>query len=254
MRITVVGSSHGVPEPRRRCACIMIEIAGRTYFVDMGASAIEAMIDRQMKIESVKAIFFTHKHGDHIDGLIPMVDLMSWYFKKAAPEIYLPDIRFENALKVWLAATGCEVREGIRFFEEKEGTFYDDDVLSVTAFKSAHCEGAKSFVISAEGKNIIITGDLKHNDGPDVEYPILVKECAGRSEKAGRGKTIDLVICEAAHFGSEKYLPHFEENPPKIVCYTHYSNPKVGGIIAVRDALKGKSEVFLGTDGTVIEL
>ena len=254
MRVTIVGSSHGVPEPGRRCACVMIETGKSIYFFDMGANAIEALVNRHLPVESVKAVFFTHRHGDHIDGLVPFVDLVSWYYRKASPEVYLPDIGFESAIRSFLDVTGCQVTDRIRFSTVEEGTFYDDGVLSVTAFPSAHCEGAKSFIISLEGKNIIFTGDLRHNNGPDVEYPILAKECEDRAGKSGRGKVIDFVICEAAHFEADKYLPHFVENPPLTVCFTHYSNPKVGGIISVRDALKEKSEVILGFDGTEINL
>lgn len=35
MKITFIGSSHGVPEPHRKCSCIMIEIGEQVYFIDM---------------------------------------------------------------------------------------------------------------------------------------------------------------------------------------------------------------------------
>ena len=46
MRITFIGTSHGVPEPERRCSCTMIETQGRYYFIDMGTQAIEDVIKR----------------------------------------------------------------------------------------------------------------------------------------------------------------------------------------------------------------
>ena len=41
MKITMLGTSHGVPEGDRRCACNLVEIEDRRYFVDMGTQAIE---------------------------------------------------------------------------------------------------------------------------------------------------------------------------------------------------------------------
>ena len=81
MKITFVGSSHGVPEPHRQCSCTMIEVAGNTYFVDMGTCAINALRTRNIPVDSVKGIFLTHMHGDHSDGLIQFVDLLTWFFR-----------------------------------------------------------------------------------------------------------------------------------------------------------------------------
>ena len=46
MKITFIGSSHGVPEAHRKCTCIMIEVGENVYFVDMGTSAIDALRTR----------------------------------------------------------------------------------------------------------------------------------------------------------------------------------------------------------------
>ena len=92
MRIIFLGTSHGVPEPNRRCSCTMIETKGRYYFVDMGFCAIDDLVTRGIPVEAVKAIFVTHHHGDHTDGLLPFIDLITWYYKKADPLVYLSKI------------------------------------------------------------------------------------------------------------------------------------------------------------------
>ena len=69
MKITIVGSSHGVPEPDRKCSCIKVEIGGNIYFVDMGTPAIDEMRRRGDDVNAVKGVFITHMHGDHIGGL-----------------------------------------------------------------------------------------------------------------------------------------------------------------------------------------
>ena len=91
MRIVFFGSSHGVPEPGRRCSSAMIEVGERRYFIDMGTQSIEQLITRRMAPNSVKGIFFTHMHGDHTNGLISFVDLCTWYFKDVDPAIFLPE-------------------------------------------------------------------------------------------------------------------------------------------------------------------
>ena len=104
MKITFVGSSHGVPEPNRKCTCIMIEVGENIYFIDMGTSAIDALRTRGLPIDAVKGVFVTHMHGDHTNGLIPFVDLISWYFKMPDPVICLPIIEAAQALDQWLHA------------------------------------------------------------------------------------------------------------------------------------------------------
>ena len=34
MRIVFLGTAAGVPEPKRNCTCILIDVAGCRYFID----------------------------------------------------------------------------------------------------------------------------------------------------------------------------------------------------------------------------
>ena len=36
MRIVFFGSSHGVPEPNRKCSSAMVSVGENNYFIDMG--------------------------------------------------------------------------------------------------------------------------------------------------------------------------------------------------------------------------
>ena len=36
MRLTFLGSSHGLPEANRKCSCILVEIGENRYLMDMG--------------------------------------------------------------------------------------------------------------------------------------------------------------------------------------------------------------------------
>ena len=128
MQITFLGASHGVPEANRRCSCTLIETNGRYYFIDMGVNAIDALRTRGIEVEDVKGIFITHMHGDHTNGLISFVDLISWYFKTADPEICLPNLEGVEAIRAWLKANHCEMRD-LRFKKITDGTIFDDGYL-----------------------------------------------------------------------------------------------------------------------------
>lgn len=217
MRIVFFGSSHGVPEANRRCSSAMIEVGDRRYFIDMGTQSIEQLITRDIPIDSVKGIFFTHMHGDHTNGLISFVDLCSWYFKNTDPAIYLPEPVDDTvaALKAWLKCNGVEMRP-FRFAPVHEGLLYEDEAIRVTAFRTKHNQMSHAFLVETtcgEEKRVLFTGDLCHK-GPQEDFPLSVFE-----------KPLDLAICEVAHFSATKYLPLFENQPNlKRVCFNHYSH------------------------------
>ena len=243
MRIIFFGSSHGVPEPNRRASSILVEVGENRYFIDMGTQSNEQLITRRIPVESVKAIFLTHMHGDHSDGLISFLDLCSWYFKNADPAVYLPE-PFDDtvaALGAWLKCTGITMKP-FRFAKVEEGLLYRDDAITLRAFRTRHCESSYAFLLEAEGKRILFSGDLS-GKGPQEDFPIAVLD-----------KPLDLAICESAHFPATAYLPLFENQPNlKQLCFNHYSDRFLASVLEMTDALPGV-KVFRAMDGTEIQL
>lgn len=238
MRITFLGASHGVPEPNRRCSCAMIEVNGRYYFIDMGVMAIDDLMTRGIPVDAVKGIFITHMHGDHTNGLISFVDLITWYFKSADPEIYLPKIEGAAALNGWLAVN-TTAKKDIRYKEVLPGGLYDDGFLKVTAIPTQHCVKSYAYLVEAEGKTVLFTGDLGH---PSRDFPEIIKD-----------RETDLVICEAAHFPATDYLPEFEKYNIKKVCVNHHAPWNVPHIQQLAKDM-GDIPVTTANDGMEITL
>lgn len=238
MRITFIGTSHGVPEPNRKCSCTMIETSGRYYFVDMGTPPIDHLVTAGIPVDAVKGIFITHMHGDHTNGLISFVDLISWYFKTADPTICLPNIEGAKAIENWIKVTQSPNRD-IHYEEVQPGLFFDDGFLKVTAIPSLHTERSYSFLIEAEEKSILFTGDLKH---PDQDFPVIAKE-----------RSTDLIVCESAHFRATAYLPHLQACKTKLVYVNHYSVQRIPSILQLAEEL-GDVPVKLAYDGSEILL
>jgi len=233
MKITIIGSSHGVPEANRKCACTMVEVGGNVYFFDMGTPGIEPMRNRGMDIRDVRAVFITHVHGDHINGLIPFVDLITWYFKDADPEIFLPIPEAGEIIDRWLSFTlnGCE--KAIRYREVQPGLLFDDGCLKVTAIPTQHCKKSYAYLLEAEGKRVLLTGDLKR---PGEDFPAV-------------SGPLDLVVCESAHFPAMEYLPIFEKMDIKKVCVTHYFTPFVPSVMELLKTMEDRGvAAVLGTD------
>lgn len=241
MKITFFGAGHGVPEPNRKCSSTLIEVGQSRYFIDMGTQSIEQLVTKRIPVDSVKAVFVTHMHGDHTDGLISFIDLCNWYYKTADPAFYLPgDVEAtKNAIDAWLRCNGKEMRD-FRFFQVTEGPLYDDGILRITAYQTMHTNDSYAFLVEAEGKRVLFSGDLK---GPENDFPACVLE-----------QPLELAICEAAHFETTKYLPFFQGNQNvKRLCFNHYSDRFLASVLAMKAELP-ELEVFRGEDGMEINL
>ena len=209
MKITFLGTSHGVPERDRYCSCTCVSTAGGRYLIDAGGPVTDMLIRKGIAPEEIMAIFVIHMHGDHVNGLPAFTDLISWYFKTADPLIHLPDQTGVDALKRWnTAVLGSAVRD-IRYEVYREGIIYDDGDMRVTALRSRHHDLSYSFKLEAEGKRVIFTGDLA---GPDIDFPRFCFE-----------EDCDAVICEAAHFPTTKAAPVFEKCLTKNIYINHIS-------------------------------
>ena len=243
MKIVLFGSSHGIPEPNRKCSSTLVAIGAKRYFIDMGTQSIEGLITRGIPIESVRAIFITHMHGDHANGLLSFLDECSWKFKSAEPTVFLPGDKEKIvfAIKGWISCTGIEPR-AFDYRGVSEGQIYDDGTLRVTAFKTKHTAASYSYLLEAESKRVFFSGDLSQN-GPTEDLAISVFE-----------KTVDLAVCEAAHFEATDYVALFKgQKKPKLLCFNHYSERRLPSVLAV-PALLPDIKVIRASDGLEINL
>ncbi|MCR4615368.1 MAG: hypothetical protein K5756_04390 [Clostridiales bacterium] len=213
MRLIFIGTSHGVPEPDRRCSSCILEVNGYCYIVDMGTQAVEDLRKRGISMDNVRLVICSHAHGDHTDGLISFVDLVNWYFKTADPLILLPDSRLIPPLRAWITATeGKPPREGLRIETFCEGAVYEDENLRITAVRTQHCEYSYAFLIQTEDKNILFTNDLCR---PSVDFPQIAFDTE-----------LDLLVCEATHFSPEDCIPYFDKTKAKRILYTHVNEKR----------------------------
>ena len=241
MKITFLGTSHGVPEAHRLCSCSLITVGegenASRYFIDMGMQPVGELVNRGIPLESVKAVFLTHMHGDHTDGVLSLVDLCSWYFKKALPTFFYPEQAGIDVTKSWVEATGCKFREEIPMKLVEEGPLYDDGVLKVTAYRTKHCAVSYAYLLEAEGKRVLFTGDLC-TKGPAEDFPV----------QAAKDEALDLVVCECAHFGAMTYEPIFRNCKLKRVLVNHYQPRRTPEVAQLAQAL-APLPVALANDG-----
>ena len=243
MKMTFIGTSHGVPEANRRCACMLLTVGENRYIIDAGFPLITALRPMQIDLNTIRGVFLTHMHGDHANGLIEFVDLLTWQFKDVRPAIYVPEIAARDAIRGWLSVThgGKNLENMPEISEVKEGAFYDDGVLRLTAVSNDHLPDrpSYSYVAEAEGKRVVISGDLGF--AAYADFP-----------RAAFDQENDLIVTEAAHCRLTDAAETFKRFQTKRLIVSHvvpWNEPEVARL---RELVP--YPVTLAKDGLTVEV
>lgn len=216
MKITFLGSSHGVPSAERFCSCAMIEVGTSIYLIDAGVPVVDLLLRHGKNVCDLKAVFTTHRHSDHTNGLLALVDLCTWYYKTSSFDIFITDKVLEDTFCACVEAMDTAVdRDRIHYFVAQSGVVYDNGEIKVTYIPTRHCEPTPSYavLVEAEGKRVLFTGDLSRRLEKG-DFPTVATETH-----------TDLVVCELAHFTLEQAEPYMRELKTERLCFNHV-NPR----------------------------
>ena len=188
MKLTVAGAGHGVPECKRFCTSLFLQVGENTYIFDAGAP-ISALLERmEVPHNTVKGVFITHAHTDHMNGLPAFCSELMWWigYVDCDPLFHYPEQKCIDAVDHWInTLLGFKRRKGLKSTVYGEGLIFDDGCVKVSALRNKHSEVSYSFKVEAEGKILFLSGDLGYGFH---DYPLLL----GDTE-------YDLVVCEGAH-------------------------------------------------------
>lgn len=241
MKLCFFGTGHGVPEAHKKCASTLLQVGDNYYLVDAGCDIAYELAQKRIPFEKVKAIFITHPHSDHTNGLIPFLTLTLWYYTASNPAIYLPSQKMLNSYEDHiLPGLRITLRPEQKLTAYESGVIYDDGVIKVTAFPTQHCPDSHAFLVEAEGKRVLFSGDLWN---PKVDFPAV--------------DDLDAAIVEGAHFSIMDYEEIFRERNIKAAYINHYGN-YIGYMnshnLAPLQAAVAPMPVLLTTDGMDIEV
>lgn len=251
MKITFLGTCHGYPEKNRDYPSILVEVGNSAYLIDAGGDVAGALIDRGIGFDSLRAVFITHVHGDHMNGLVNLVAIVSvpHYAPIANISYYLPEKRGVLGVKNYVnRLDGGFDSDKNKFFVYNEGTVYEDENIKLTAVPTGHLLDrgypAYGFILESEGRRVMFSGDLspnlKHNDFPDI-----VKR-----------EVFDLFVLELAHFDFEVVRPHLSDCLAKRVFINHVKFPSERIPLLDEENKSGKFpfEIIGANDGDTVIL
>ena len=241
MKITFIGTSHGVPSADRFCSCYMIEVGGKIYMVDAGAPAAEMILRNGGDINKFCALFTTHVHSDHTFGMIHLISLMNWYYKESSADFFITEQSHLDATVRWVetSGSGSFSAHRLRMKVPREGVVYWDENVKVEYIATKHCPNSYSVLISSGDKRVLFGGDFSQWLAKE-DVPEIIEE------------ELDLFVCEMAHFTKDQITPYLEKCHAKTVAFTHvYPLDKYSDI----EEMKGKYpfEILTPNDGFMLE-
>ena len=221
MKIITLGTSHGGAEPGRACSGTLIEINGCRYLFDCGGSVESKMLNLGLPIESIRCVFISHMHEDHVGSLSAIAKRFTSYIKTdECVKIFFPESEGLSAFKNWLYSmhfNKTRLSEKVLFDVIEKNQIYSDENICVSAIPTQHLENGKypsfAFVIRSENEKILYTGDLAcdFHDYPDIVFK----------------ESFDAIVCELVHFNIENNLETMSKSKTKKLIFTHMRSDRV---------------------------
>ena len=219
MIVTTLGTSHGNHTYCRFNSATLIESGDRSILLDTGEPVSGQMTRLDKSFDALKAVFLTHMHADHSGGLPNLIKTLRKYPKDGKhTTVFLPEPEATEPLHAWLTAQHVAVPPSVMDFAGVHaGPLYDDGTFAVTAIPTRHLAalaggvGSYAYMVEAEGKRVVYTGDLKgdFSDFPDI----------------ARSEPCDLCVCEATHYKMEPALDLLATYPIKHLVFNHVHDP-----------------------------
>ncbi len=146
LKIHFLGTSSAVPTRDRGLSCTAIGYENLIAFFDCGEGSQRAINEAGLGFNKESTVFITHMHGDHVVGLLGLLQTMSMNRREKKLEIFGPKgiidfVRINRAILgfgMTFEATVCETRPGLVYSHAK---------FRVYAEKSEHSESSFAYIL-----------------------------------------------------------------------------------------------------------
>jgi ribonuclease Z len=160
--VTFLGTSSAAPTKDRGLPAIAIQREGEVVLMDCGEGVQRQVLRHGIGLNKEMTILITHLHGDHVTGLLGLLQTMSLAQRRRPLRIVGPP-----KLLRWLKVTGELLEIGLTFPVEfsaaRQGTVLRLKAYRVKATKALHSVEAYSYLV-------------EERDRPGVFYPAKAKE------------------------------------------------------------------------------
>jgi ribonuclease Z len=273
MHLILLGTGYPYPSAERAGPSCAIIVGRRVFIVDAGRGTVMRLAATGIPWSAISAVFLTHLHSDHIDGL-PDLFHCTWQFGDANPfalygpegtkgvadgilQFYGPDIHIRRDLTEKLPAEGARIHT----HEIQQGVVYEiPNEVRITAFLVDHhpVEPAFGYRFDAGQHSIVITGDTRPNpnliryaEGADI----LVHEAYVRTDSSTAAEKTERWSIYDYHSSAREAGEVAEKAKVKILVLTHLIPASAGEMRFMDEAKKAFSgKIIVGKDLLSIEV
>jgi len=149
--VTFLGTSAAAPTPDRGLPAVAIRREGEVVLMDCGEGVQRKVLSESLGLGSDMTILVTHLHGDHVTGLLGLLQTMSLAQRRKPLDVVGP----EKLLR-WLEVTAELLHIGltfpIHFSSAKPGVVLRTGGFRIRAARAAHSVEAFSYLVEELGR------------------------------------------------------------------------------------------------------
>ncbi|MBE6644824.1 MAG: MBL fold metallo-hydrolase [Ruminococcaceae bacterium] len=229
MKIHFIGTCSGTePMPDMHHCSVVFEINRVYYWFDAGENCSHtAMTKMGIDLSRVRCVFISHSHIDHIGGLANLLYSLNKLVWRNIPHtdndgvvnFFLPD---ENIFSSVMAVAFMGRKSfplTMNDYPVKDGVVYEDENVKITALHTTHLKEdgsngwhAYSYLIEAEGKRVLFSGDV----GVPSDLDALI------------GDGVDILIMETGHHKVADVLDYMESKSINKLMFNHHGREIIG--------------------------
>ncbi|MGP8124541.1 MAG: ribonuclease Z [Nitrososphaerales archaeon] len=151
LTVTFLGTSSAAPTKGRGLPAIAIQREGTVILLDCGEGVQRQVMNQGVGLNRETSVLVTHLHGDHVTGLLGLLQTMSMAQRTKALNIVGPP-----KLLKWLEVTADLLHIGptfpVNFSPARRGTVLRTGDFRVRAAKALHSVEAYCYVVEERGR------------------------------------------------------------------------------------------------------
>ncbi|WXG43615.1 MAG: ribonuclease Z [Promethearchaeati archaeon SRVP18_Atabeyarchaeia-1] len=170
MKITILGSGGSSISPDRSLPAILVD---RDVLFDCGEGATQSLLRKLGSLDSLKIVFLTHLHSDHVSGLLGLIWAMWLRESRKEPLSIIGPEKTEETVMSLLRILNTPLDSltfPLKFRELAPGAKYDN---MVSTTKSIHNPTTLAYRFERDGASFCYTGDT----APSKDVSKLAKGC-----------------------------------------------------------------------------
>jgi len=145
LEVVFLGTSSATPTKGRNLPAVVIRREGQVVLMDCGEGTQKSFVERGLGINKEMVVLITHLHGDHVNGLLGLLQTMSMSQRGKKLTLVGP-----RGLYQWVKASMEMLHIGLsfdlQFVEARTGVVLRRDAFRIRCARASHSVEAWSYI------------------------------------------------------------------------------------------------------------